>query len=74
MLAQSCSQIITNPILKTKGKIKLLLTSISVIEIKTPEIPDPNNVYGLDFNTFQLPVGTNPLDIMLHVDHKCQEH
>ena len=40
MLTQSCSQIITNPTLKTKGKIKLLPFSISVIEVRSLEIPD----------------------------------
>ena len=70
MLAQSCSQITTNPILKTKGKIKLLPSSISVIEIRTSEIPGSNNIYEVEFNTFQLPEGIIPLDIMHHVDHK----
>ena len=40
LLAQSCLQIVTNPILKAKSKIKLLPSSISVIEVRTPEIPD----------------------------------
>ena len=55
MLAQSCSQLTTNLISKTKGKIKLLPSSISVIQVRTPKIPDPNNIYELDFDTFQLP-------------------
>ena len=55
MLAQSCSQLITNPILKTKGKIKLLPSSISVIVVRTLEIPDPSNIYKLNFSRFQLP-------------------
>ena len=69
MLAQSCSQIVTNPILKTKGKIKLLPFSISVIEVRTPGIPDSNNIYEVNFNTFQLPEGIIPRDVM-HSDHK----
>ena len=70
MIAKSCLQLPTNPILKTKGTIKLLPSYISVIEARTPEIPDPSNVYELDFNTLQLPKGVIPLDIMHHVDHK----
>ena len=70
MLAQSCSQIFTYPILKTKEKIKLLPTSVSVIEIRTPEFPDSNNIYELDFNTFQLLEEIIPLDVMHHIDHK----
>ena len=74
MLAQSCSQVTTNPILKIKGKINLLPSSISIIEVRMPEILDPNNIYELDFNTFQLPKGVIPLDIMHCMDlkhHKC---
>ena len=52
MLVQSCLQLTTNPIIKTKGKIKLLPSSISVIEVKIPEIPDPSNIYKLNFSTF----------------------
>ena len=70
MLAQNCLQLTTSPLLKTKGKIKHLLSSISVIEVRTPEIPDPNNIYELDFNTFQLPKRVIPLDMMHCMDHK----
>ena len=70
MLEQSCSQITTNPILKTKGKIKLFPSSISVIEIRKLEILDSNNIYELDFNTFQLPEGNIPLDVMHSIDNK----
>ena len=64
MIAQSCSQSTTTPILKTKGQIKLLPCSISVIEFRTPEIPDPNNIYKVDFITFQLLEGVIPLDVV----------
>ena len=70
MLAQSCVQPTIHPILKTKGKIKLLPSSISVIKVRMPEIPDSNNIYELDFSTFQLPEGIIPLEMMHHVDHK----
>ena len=61
MLAQSFLQTISSPILKTKGKIKLLPSSISVIEIRKLEISGPNSIYELDFNIFQLPEGIIPL-------------
>ena len=64
MFAQSCLQIVTNTILKTKGKIKLLPFSISVLEIRTPQIPGSNNIYELHFNTFYLPEEIIQLDVM----------
>ena len=70
MLVQSCLQLTTSPTLKTKGKIKLLVTSISVIEVRMPEIVDPSNIYKLNFNAFQLPKGVIPLDVMHCVDHE----
>ena len=70
ILAPNYSQIVTKPMLKTKGKIKLIPSSISVIEVRTPGIPDSNNIYEVDFNTFQLLEGIIPLDIMHHVDQK----
>ena len=36
IIAEAISQVTDNPIMKTKGKITLLLTSISVISVKTP--------------------------------------
>ena len=70
MLAQSCSQISTNQILKIKGKSTLLLSSMLFIEIRIPEIPDPNNIYELHFNRFQLLEGIIPLDVIHYIDHK----
>ena len=73
MLSQSCLHVTTYPILKTKGKIKLLPSSISIIEVRTPQIPDPNNIYELDFDTFQLSEGVIPLDVMHCMDHKTPQ-
>ena len=70
MLAQSYLEIVNTPILKPKGKIKLLPSSISVIEIRIPEILGSNNINKLDFRTFQLPEGDVLLDMTHHVDHK----
>ena len=44
--------------------------SISVVEIKTPIIPDTNNLYELNFDTFQLPEGVIPMDILHRIDQK----
>ena len=73
MIVQSCSQLTTNSILKTKGQIKLLPSSISVTEVKTQEIPDPRNIYKLNCSTFQLYKGVIPLDVIHHMDHKTQQ-
>ena len=68
MLAQSCLQIIINPILKNQRQNWTI--TISAIQIRTPEIPHPNHIYELDCNTFQLPEGFIWLDVMHPVDHK----
>ena len=73
MLAQGCLKVTTNPILKTKGKIKLLPSSTSFIEVRVPDIPDPNNIYELDFDTFQLPKGVICLDVMHCMYHKTPQ-
>ena len=73
MLVQSCLQLTANSILKAKGNIKLLPSSISVIEVRTLEIPDPSNIYELDSSMFQLPRGVNSRDAMHHMDHKMPQ-
>ena len=70
MLAQSISQVTVKLALKTKAKIILPPSSVSVLEIRMPEISDTNNLYELDFDTFQLPEGIIPLDILHQTDHK----
>ena len=70
MIAQSISQATTNPILKIKGKVTLHPMSISVVELKMPVFPDTNNLYNRNFDTFQLPEGVIPLDVLHRMDHK----
>ena len=70
MIAQSIWQATTNPILKTKGKVTLPPMAISVVEIKTPMVPDTNSLYEVNFDTFKLPEGVFPLDILHGMDHK----
>ena len=71
MIAQSILQGTTNLILKTKGKVALPPMSVSVVEIKTPIAPaKSNNLYELTFDTFQLPKGVIPLDVLHRMAHK----
>ena len=70
MLAQSISQVMVKPVLKTKGKIILPPSSVSVLEIRIPEISDTNNLYELDLDTSQLPEGIIPLDVLHQINHK----
>ena len=69
-LAQSTSQVTVMPVVKTKGKIILPPSSISVLEIRVPEISDTNNLYKLGLDTFHLPEGIIPLDILYQTDNK----
>ena len=70
MIAQSILQAPTEPILKTKGKVTLSPVSVSVVEIKMPMVPNTNNLYELNFDTFQLPEGVITLDVQHRMDHK----
>ena len=73
MIAQAISQTINGPILKTKGKLTLSPMSISIVAIKTSTLQNTNNLYKLNFNTFQLPEGIIMLDIVYRVDHKTPQ-
>ena len=53
MIPEAISQIPDSPILKTKGKITLPQMAVSVVGIKTPTLPDANNVYEFNFVIFQ---------------------
>ena len=73
MIAQAISQTVTNPIIKTKGKITLPLCLFSIIAVKTPTLHNTKNLYKLNFDTFELPEGVIPLDIVHRVDHKIPQ-
>ena len=45
MLAQSVLQTTTDPILKGKGKVTLHPISVSTVGVKTPTVPETNNLY-----------------------------
>ena len=70
MIAQSVSQATNYPILKSKCKVTLPPISVSVLEIKTPMVPDTNNLYELNIDMFLLPEGVIPLDVLHRMDHK----
>ena len=59
--------------LKTEGKNILPPISVSVLEIRMLEISDTNNLYELGLDTFQLPEGIIPLDVLHQVDHKTPQ-
>ena len=69
VITQSCQSTIEEPILKTKGRIVLKQNSISVIAVKTPQIPDTEALYEVNCK-FQLPEEIIPLDVLDRVDHK----
>ena len=48
--------------------------SVSVISVKLPPLLNTNDVYELNFNTFQLPEGVIPLDIPHKVNHKTPQN
>ena len=73
MIAQAISQTINSPILRKKGKITLPSMSVSIVAIKTPTLHNTNNLYELNFNTFELPEGVIPLDIVHRVDHRTPQ-
>ena len=70
MVAEAISQVTDNSILKTKGKVTLPAVSLSVVGIKTPTLPNPNNLYELNFSIFQFLEGVIPLDVVHRVNYK----
>ena len=73
MKAQAISQTTNSPILKTKGKIMLPPMSISIVGIKMPTLQNTNNVYELNFETFQLLKGVITLNVLHRIDHKTPQ-
>ena len=73
MMVQAISQTVNSPLLKTKGKVTLPPSSNSIVGIKTPIIQNTNILYELNVDTFQLPKGIIPLDVLHRVDHKTPQ-
>ena len=74
MIAQIISHTTVSPILIIKGKVILPPMSVSVVRVKMPEVLDINNLYELNLDTFQLPKGVIPLDIIHRIDHKTPKN
>ena len=47
--------------------------SISIVEIKMAMLQNTNNLYELNLDTFQLPEGIVPLDILYRIDYKTMQ-
>ena len=74
MIAEAIPQVTNNPIIKTKGKTTFPPKSVSVISVKMPPFCNTNNIYELNFSTFQLPGGVIPLYVLHRVDHKTPQN
>ena len=72
-IAQAISQNTNNPILKIKGKVNLPPMFISIGGIKTTTIQNSSYLYELNLNTFQLPKGIIPLNVLHRIDHKTPQ-
>ena len=69
MVAQSISKPTIEPIIKTKGKIKLNPHSITIVSVKTPPNIDASHVYKLNLK-FPLPSDVILIDVIHKFDHK----
>ena len=47
--------------------------SISIVDIKTPTLQNSSNLFELNLDTFQLPKGIIPLDVLHMVDHNTPQ-
>ena len=74
MIAEAILQVTDSPILKTKGKITVSPMSISLISVKMLPLCNTNDVCKLNFNTFELPEGVIPLDILHKVNPKTPHY
>ena len=71
---QLVSQDLDYLIIKTKGRVTLPSVSISIIEVKIPELTNTIDLYEMNADTFQLPEGVILLDVLHRVDHKTPQH
>ena len=69
MVAQSITTPTMEPVIKTKGKIKLNPHSITIVSGKHPPNIDTSQVYELN-HKFSLPSSVIPIDVMHTFDHK----
>ena len=69
MVVQGIPPPTIEPIIKTKGKIKLNPHSITVVSIKTPPNIDVSHVYELN-HKFSLPSSVIQIDVVHKFDNK----
>ena len=69
VVVQSIPSPTIEPVIKTKGKIKLNPHSITVVSVETPPNIDTSQVYELN-HKFPLPSGVIPIDIIHKFDNK----
>ena len=74
MITEAILQVTNSYILKSKGKITLLLMSVSLISVKILPLCNTNDMYELNLNTFQLPESIIPLDILHKINHKTPQY
>ena len=74
VIGQLVSQALDYPIMKTKGRVTLPPVSISIIEVKTPNLTNTTDLYKMNADTFQLLEGVILLDVLHRVDHKTAQH
>ena len=74
VIAQVIPQTSDYPIIKTKGKVTLLPMSVSIVQIKTLKISDSAYLYELNADTFHLPEGVIPLDVLHWANHKTPQY
>ena len=64
VIAQSISQPLDYPIVKTKGRITLPHVSVSILEVKTPNQKNTTNLYKMNAVTAQLAEGVILFDVL----------
>ena len=74
MIAEAITQVTDKPIINTQCKITLPPMSVSVLSVHMPPLCNTNNIYKLNFNTFQLPEKVIPLNVIHRVDHKTPQN
>ena len=67
---QLVSQPLDYPIIKMKGRVTLPPVSVSITEMKTPNLTNTTDLYEMNADTFYLPEGIILLDVLHRVNHK----
>ena len=70
VIVQLISQALGYPLIKTKGRVTLPHVSLSIIEVKTPNLTNTTDLYEMNADTLQLPEGIMLLDVLNRVNHQ----